>query len=224
MAAETVKILIWPFLKECKWHDDFTKTRHPQDIRPRGYKSWVHAQIQNKAQLLAACGLMSASNQLLHFILSLKLYSSFITSRPGSLLFYYIWVSVWLKLQNGICVKQWFWYPLSVHQRYWFDLSNAQTGQRFPCVYMSFCWLWHTLAYLTLNLYKVRIALCILLIGEALWLFCNVQCIYPYYCFIYWYHHHRDHDDDDHHHHHHLFSQIMILVSLWLSLPCVNGS
>ena len=50
---------------------------------PRGYKTWVHSQKQNKAQWLAACGHMSASSQSLRFILSLRLYSSFIISRPG---------------------------------------------------------------------------------------------------------------------------------------------
>ena len=47
---------------------------------PRGYKTWVHSQTQ---QWLAACGHVSASSQSLHFILSLSLYSSFITSGPG---------------------------------------------------------------------------------------------------------------------------------------------
>ena len=47
-----------------------------------GYKTRVHSQTQNKAHWLAACGLLSASSQSLHFILSLRLYSSFITSRP----------------------------------------------------------------------------------------------------------------------------------------------
>ena len=51
--------------------------------RPGGYKTWVHSQTQNKAQWLAACGHMSASSQSLRFILSLRLYSSFITSGPG---------------------------------------------------------------------------------------------------------------------------------------------
>ena len=50
--------------------------------RPRGYKSWVHSQTQNKGQWLAACRHMSASSQSLRFILSPRLYSSFITSRP----------------------------------------------------------------------------------------------------------------------------------------------
>ena len=49
---------------------------------PWGYKTWVHSQIQNKVQWLAACGHVSASSQSLHFILSLRLYSSFITSGP----------------------------------------------------------------------------------------------------------------------------------------------
>ena len=49
---------------------------------PRGYKTWVHSQTQNKAQWLAACGHVSASSQSLCFILSLRQYSSFITSRP----------------------------------------------------------------------------------------------------------------------------------------------
>ena len=49
---------------------------------PRSYKTWVHSQTQNRAQWLVACGHVSASNQSLRFILSLKLYSSFITLRP----------------------------------------------------------------------------------------------------------------------------------------------
>ena len=42
----------------------------------------VHSQTQNKVQWLAACGHVSASSQSLRFILSLRLYSSFITSGP----------------------------------------------------------------------------------------------------------------------------------------------
>ena len=55
------------------------------DPWPQGYKTWVHSQTQNTAQWLAACGHMSASSQSLGFILSLRLYSGFITSRPGLL-------------------------------------------------------------------------------------------------------------------------------------------
>ena len=43
----------------------------------------VETQTLNKAQSLAACGHVSASNQSLCLILNLKLYLSFITSRPG---------------------------------------------------------------------------------------------------------------------------------------------
>ena len=43
---------------------------------PRGYKTKVQSQTQNKAQWLAACGHMSASSQSLHFILSLRMNSS----------------------------------------------------------------------------------------------------------------------------------------------------
>ena len=50
--------------------------------RPRGYQTLVHSQTQNKAQWLAVCWHVSASSQSLRFILSLSLYSSFITSRP----------------------------------------------------------------------------------------------------------------------------------------------
>ena len=62
--------------------------RHREDklskaIWPRGYKTWVNSQTQNKAQWLAACGHVSASNQSLRFILSLRMNSSFITSRPA---------------------------------------------------------------------------------------------------------------------------------------------
>ena len=39
--------------------------------------------LDGKTFELAACGHVSASSQSLHFILSLRLYSSFITSRPG---------------------------------------------------------------------------------------------------------------------------------------------
>ena len=78
---------------------------------PRGYKTWVQSQTQNKAQLLAtcwhvsassqslrfilvqsqtqnkaqwlaACGHVSASSQSLRIILSLRMNSRFITSRP----------------------------------------------------------------------------------------------------------------------------------------------
>ena len=40
--------------------------------RPRGYKTWVQSQTQNKAQWLAACGHVSASSQSLRFILRLR--------------------------------------------------------------------------------------------------------------------------------------------------------
>ena len=49
---------------------------------PRGYQTWVQSRTQNKAQWLAACGRVSASSQPLRFILSLRMNSSFITSRP----------------------------------------------------------------------------------------------------------------------------------------------
>ena len=52
-------------------------------LRPRGYKTSVQAQTQNKAQWLAACGHVSANSQSLRFILSLRMNSSFITSRQG---------------------------------------------------------------------------------------------------------------------------------------------
>ena len=57
-------------------------------IRPRRFKTWVQSQTQNKAQWLAACVHVSASSQSLRFILSLRINSSFITSRPGSLCCY----------------------------------------------------------------------------------------------------------------------------------------
>ena len=63
------------------WHATF---KHFVD-RPRGYKTWVQYQTQNKAQWLAACGHVSASSQSLRFILSLRMKSSFITLRPGTL-------------------------------------------------------------------------------------------------------------------------------------------
>ena len=48
----------------------------------RGYKTWVRSKTQNKVQWLAACGLVSTSSQSLRFILSLRLYSSLVTSVP----------------------------------------------------------------------------------------------------------------------------------------------
>ena len=75
---------------------------------PRGYKAWVHSQTQNKAQWLAVCGHVSASSQSLRFILSLSLYSSFITSRPEHI-FYIIWgripkFGVWVNLGMVKCI------------------------------------------------------------------------------------------------------------------------
>ena len=52
--------------------------------RPWGCKAWVQSQTQNKVQWLASCGLVSASSQSFRFILSLRMNSSFITSRPGN--------------------------------------------------------------------------------------------------------------------------------------------
>ena len=51
--------------------------------RPRGYKTWVQSETQNKVQWLAACGHVPTSSQSLHFILILRINSSFITSRTG---------------------------------------------------------------------------------------------------------------------------------------------
>ena len=50
-----------------------------QQIRPRGYKTWVQSQTQNKAEWLAACGHVPASSQSLRFNLCLRMNSSFIT-------------------------------------------------------------------------------------------------------------------------------------------------
>ena len=52
---------------------------------PRGYKAWVQSRTQNKAQWLAACG---------HFILSLRMNSSFIISRPDHTIFC---IKMWMK-------------------------------------------------------------------------------------------------------------------------------
>ena len=51
------------------------------ETTPRGNKTWLQSQTQNKAQWLADCGHVSASSQSLRFILSLRMNSSFITSR-----------------------------------------------------------------------------------------------------------------------------------------------
>ena len=51
----------------------------------RGYKTWVQSQTHIKAQWLAAWWHVSPSSQSLRFILSLRINSSFITSRPGVL-------------------------------------------------------------------------------------------------------------------------------------------
>ena len=71
---------LWLLLRSCFW--------------PRGYKTWVHSQTQNKAHWLATCGHVSASSQSLRFILSLRLYSSFITSKPG-------WWQTGLEISNS---------------------------------------------------------------------------------------------------------------------------
>ena len=62
----------------------FRLTRHLNNW-PRGYKTWVQSQNQNKAQWVAACGHVPASSQSLRLILSVRLYSNFITSMPGLL-------------------------------------------------------------------------------------------------------------------------------------------
>ena len=56
--------------------------RHYVGSWTRGYKTLVQSQTQNKAQLLVACGHVSASSQSLCFILSMRMNSSFITSKP----------------------------------------------------------------------------------------------------------------------------------------------
>ena len=57
------------------------------------YKTWVHSQTKNKGHWLDACGHVSASSQSLCFILSLRMTSSFITSRPDIDLnsIYFLW-------------------------------------------------------------------------------------------------------------------------------------
>ena len=70
----------------------FCLCHHLNFFRPRGYKAWVHSQTQNKVQWLADCGHVSAISQSLRFILSLRMYSSFITLRPG------VWTCI--KLNN----------------------------------------------------------------------------------------------------------------------------
>ena len=61
----------------------------------------VHFQTQNNAQWSAACGHVSASTQSLRFILSLRLYSSYIL--PKDTLLRHIWLhnSWWLGLCGG---------------------------------------------------------------------------------------------------------------------------
>ena len=61
---------------------------------PQGYKTWVHSQTKNKAHWLNACGHVSASSQSLCFILSLRMFSSFITSRHDIDLnsIYFMWL------------------------------------------------------------------------------------------------------------------------------------
>ena len=65
----------------------------PSDFEnlPRGYKTGVQSQTPNKAQWFVACGYVSTSNQSLPFILSLRMNSSFITSRPDldDIIFYF---------------------------------------------------------------------------------------------------------------------------------------
>ena len=60
-----------------------TRKPYAWTTSPEVYKTWVHSRAQNKVQWLVACGHVSASSQSLRFILSLSLYSSFITSGPG---------------------------------------------------------------------------------------------------------------------------------------------
>ena len=73
-----------PFLGPC--HNIWVLSHKNQMwmTRPRGYKTWLQSQTQSKAQWLAACGHMSTSSQSLCFILSLRMNSSFTTSRPGN--------------------------------------------------------------------------------------------------------------------------------------------
>ena len=75
-------------------------------IRPRGYKTWVHSQTQNKAQWLAACGHVSAISQSMRFILSLRLYSSFITSRPVVKWYVLICVTMYCPIQWAYTVAR----------------------------------------------------------------------------------------------------------------------
>ena len=72
---------------------------------PRCYKTWVKSQTQNKAQWLVACGHMSASSQSLRFVLSLKMNSSFITSRPGPELIKLFSCSTQLSMNFKLLIK-----------------------------------------------------------------------------------------------------------------------
>ena len=80
-----------------------------QRTRPRGYKTWVQSQTHNKVQWLAAYGHVSPSSQSLHFILSLRMNSSFITSRPGCFK-WTGWSVHCLKTDLKFCCCRWhFW-------------------------------------------------------------------------------------------------------------------
>ena len=87
---------------------------------PRGYKTWALSQTQNKAQWLAAGGHVSAGSQSLHFILSVRLYSSVITSWPGRR--YSNCLYMWEKNRNCQITKC-IHFPSSCFQQSCFPLS-----------------------------------------------------------------------------------------------------
>ena len=80
------------------WTPDFWQKGTGRQCRPWSGYSWRRSLIRvymlwrSRCQFMnqrsglvgSACGQVSASNQSLRFILSLRLYSSFITSRPAS--------------------------------------------------------------------------------------------------------------------------------------------
>ena len=101
---------------------------------PRGYKTWVRSQTQNKAQWLAACGHMSASSQLLRFILSLRQYSVFIT--PGPDLFFNLCMCFHHSMEICICFR---YYCQLNFLNYWYWRSTIAGRRLTHTVYIIAC-------------------------------------------------------------------------------------
>ena len=100
--------IVWPLTVRTSQSDyaTFNQIKSFFNIRgPEIMNFWVLSQTQNKALWLTACKHVSASSQLLRFILIMRLYSSFITS--GQVAYGKRKNSMWFSIYAFIAEQRW---------------------------------------------------------------------------------------------------------------------